>query len=219
MIFLHRIKSLSGFIMRFCFLISRSDAAHNASVSSIDAARVHDLQIMVAHGFQKPSDNATVLLGMVTIWSPGKRSRCPDEHTAENTLTHSNRRLVEPSGIEPLTSSSRSRCAQTWSANCGYQRVGRFALVSKPFAKANDLMLAGGRCVRRVKLPARAYRTTSSFTFVTPRSTMPIVSAAEYDKSTDRPAIYGPRSLMRTVTDCPVSMFVTRSRVPNGSVR
>jgi hypothetical protein len=33
-------------------LISRSDAAHNASVSSIDAARVHDLRIMVAHGFR-----------------------------------------------------------------------------------------------------------------------------------------------------------------------
>jgi hypothetical protein len=30
-------------------LISRSDAAHNASVSSIDAARAHDLRIMVAH--------------------------------------------------------------------------------------------------------------------------------------------------------------------------
>jgi hypothetical protein len=33
-------------------LTSRSDAAHNASVSSIDAARVHDLRIMVAHGFR-----------------------------------------------------------------------------------------------------------------------------------------------------------------------
>jgi hypothetical protein len=33
-------------------LISRSDAAHNASVSSIDAARVHDIRIMVAHGFR-----------------------------------------------------------------------------------------------------------------------------------------------------------------------
>jgi hypothetical protein len=33
-------------------LISRSDAAHNASVSSTDAARVHDLRIMVAHGFR-----------------------------------------------------------------------------------------------------------------------------------------------------------------------
>ena len=32
-------------------LISRSDAAHNASVSSIDAARAHDLRIMVAHRF------------------------------------------------------------------------------------------------------------------------------------------------------------------------
>jgi hypothetical protein len=33
-------------------LISRSDAAHSASVSSIDAGRVHDLRIMVAHGFR-----------------------------------------------------------------------------------------------------------------------------------------------------------------------
>jgi hypothetical protein len=32
--------------------ISRSDAAHNASVSSIDAVRVHDLRIMVAHRFR-----------------------------------------------------------------------------------------------------------------------------------------------------------------------
>jgi hypothetical protein len=37
---------------RIRFLISRSDAAHNASVSSIDAACVHDLRIMVAHGFR-----------------------------------------------------------------------------------------------------------------------------------------------------------------------
>jgi hypothetical protein len=34
-------------------LISRSDAAHNASVSSIDAVRAHGLRIMVAHGFRK----------------------------------------------------------------------------------------------------------------------------------------------------------------------
>jgi hypothetical protein len=33
-------------------LISRSDAAHNASVSSIDAICVHDARIMVAHGFR-----------------------------------------------------------------------------------------------------------------------------------------------------------------------
>jgi hypothetical protein len=33
-------------------LISRSDAAQNASVSSIDAACVHDFRIMVAHGFR-----------------------------------------------------------------------------------------------------------------------------------------------------------------------
>jgi hypothetical protein len=35
-------------------LISQSDAAHNASVSSIDAIRVHDVRIMVAHGFRTP---------------------------------------------------------------------------------------------------------------------------------------------------------------------
>jgi len=35
-------------------LISRSDAAHNASVSSTDAARAHDIRIMVAHGFRSP---------------------------------------------------------------------------------------------------------------------------------------------------------------------
>jgi hypothetical protein len=33
-------------------LISRSDAAHNASVSSIDATRAHDFRIMVAYGFR-----------------------------------------------------------------------------------------------------------------------------------------------------------------------
>ncbi len=71
----------------------------------------------------------------------------------------------------------------------------------------------------RIGGPARAYRTTSSFTLVTPRSTMPIVSAAEYDKSTFRPATNGPRSLMRTVTDRPVATSVTRTRVPNGNVR
>src|SRR5882762_8493128 len=37
---------------RIRFFTSRSDAAHNASVSSIDAARAHDLRIMVAHGFR-----------------------------------------------------------------------------------------------------------------------------------------------------------------------
>jgi hypothetical protein len=37
---------------RIRFFTSRSDAAHNASVSSIDAACAHDLRIMVAHGFR-----------------------------------------------------------------------------------------------------------------------------------------------------------------------
>ena len=36
-------------------LISRSEAAHSASVSSTDAVRTHDLQISVAHGFMEAS--------------------------------------------------------------------------------------------------------------------------------------------------------------------
>jgi hypothetical protein len=36
---------------RIRFFTSRSDAAHNASVSSIDAVCAHDLRIMVADGF------------------------------------------------------------------------------------------------------------------------------------------------------------------------
>jgi hypothetical protein len=34
-------------------LISRSEAAHNASVSSTDAVRTHDLRISVTHGLRK----------------------------------------------------------------------------------------------------------------------------------------------------------------------
>ena len=54
---------------RIRFLISRSDDAHNSSVSSIDAARVHDLRIMVAHGF-RTSRKATVMLasGPLGAW-------------------------------------------------------------------------------------------------------------------------------------------------------
>jgi hypothetical protein len=47
-----RLDTSAGFGKRIRVLISRSDAAHNASVSSIDAVRVHDLRIMVAHGFR-----------------------------------------------------------------------------------------------------------------------------------------------------------------------
>jgi hypothetical protein len=36
-------------------MISRSDAAHNASVSSTDATRAHDIRIMVAHGAGAPN--------------------------------------------------------------------------------------------------------------------------------------------------------------------
>ena len=68
------------------------------------------------------------------------------------------------------------------------------------------------------RLGRASYWTTSSLTFATPPSTIPSVSAAAWETSTTRPRTYGPRSLTRTVTDCPLATFVTRSRVPNGNV-
>jgi len=56
-------------------LISRSDAAHNASVSSIAAARFHDLRIMVAHGVK--ARNATVMLGRFVHWVKVGRMKNP----------------------------------------------------------------------------------------------------------------------------------------------
>jgi hypothetical protein len=46
---------------RICFLISRSDAAQNANVSLIDAVRIHDLRIMVAHRFRSPQKRTVML--------------------------------------------------------------------------------------------------------------------------------------------------------------
>ena len=47
---------------------------------------------------------------------------------------------------------------------------------------------------------------------------MPMTPAAALDKSMMRPAMYGPRSLIVTVTDRPFARCVTRTRVPNGRV-
>ena len=72
---------------------------------------------------------------------------------------------------------------------------------------------------KRSGRPPQGYCTTSSFTFATPFPVIPSNSAAEDETSTTRPGTKGPRSLTRTVTDCPVATLVTRSLVPNGSVR
>ena len=58
-----------------------------------------------------------------------------------------------------------------------------------------------------------------SRTGATPAPFMPITPAAPSDKSMDRLRMKGPRSLIRTVTDCPFLRLVTRTLVPNGSVR
>ena len=74
---------------------------------------------------------------------------------------------------------------------------------------------------KRAMISAAAlYRPrTSRRTSAKPTPVMPRFSAAPSDKSMTRPGLNGPRSLMRTTTLLPVSTRVTRTRVPNGSVR
>ena len=55
----------------------------------------------------------------------------------------------------------------------------------------------------------------SSLTLATPAFTMSRSLAAAFDRSMTRPATCGPRSLMRTTVDAPVSNRVTRTSVPN----
>src|SRR6267378_3593790 len=59
----------------------------------------------------------------------------------------------------------------------------------------------------------------SIFTFATPCLVMPICLAAACERSSCRPCTYGPRSVIVTVTDWPVSRLVTLASVPSGSVR
>src|SRR5262245_901702 len=48
---------------------------------------------------------------------------------------------------------------------------------------------------------------------------MPMLAAAALDRSMILPPVKGPRSLIRTTTDCPLERFSTRTRVPNGNDR
>ena len=48
---------------------------------------------------------------------------------------------------------------------------------------------------------------------------MPIAPAAALLRSIARPCTKGPRSLIRTIIERPLREFVTRTRVPKGSVR
>lgn len=43
--------------------------------------------------------------------------------------------------------------------------------------------------------------------------------AEALERSITRPPAYGPRSLIRTTTERPLLLFVTRTFVPKGSVR
>src|SRR5579862_3539863 len=55
-------------------------------------------------------------------------------------------------------------------------------------------------------------------TLPTPLAVSPICLAAPCDRSSDRPWTNGPRSLIRTTTDLPVSGFITLTCDPSGSV-
>jgi len=59
--------------------------------------------------------------------------------------------------------------------------------------------------------------TTATWTRASPEN--PIAFAPTGVRSMMRPLMYGPRSLMRTITDWPLPMFVTFTFVPKGSVR
>src|SRR5262245_17294351 len=56
-------------------------------------------------------------------------------------------------------------------------------------------------------------------TRATPLAVRPMTWAAALERSMMRPAMKGPRSLMRTSTLRPLAKCVTRTRVPNGNVR
>jgi len=55
-------------------------------------------------------------------------------------------------------------------------------------------------------------------TLPTPFPVSPICSAAPCDRSSERPRTNGPRSLIRTTTDLPVSGFLTLTCEPSGSI-
>ena len=48
---------------------------------------------------------------------------------------------------------------------------------------------------------------------------MPTACAAEFERSIERPRMNGPRSEIRTTTERPFAVFVTRTFVPSGRVR
>ena len=56
------------------------------------------------------------------------------------------------------------------------------------------------------------------WTFATPSFSIPIFWAAARERSIFRPFTKGPRSLIVTATDFPVSMLVTTALVPRGNV-
>src|ERR1700747_3161727 len=60
--------------------------------------------------------------------------------------------------------------------------------------------------------------TTLTRTRHTPSFVSPILSGALRDRSRLRPLTYGPRSFIRTSTERPLPVFVTRTREPIGRV-
>jgi hypothetical protein len=65
----------------------------------------------------------------------------------------------------------------------------------------------------------RGLLITATLTRAIPRWVSPTLDAAALDRSMMRPGTPGPRSLIFTTTDRPFFRFVTRTWLPNGSVR
>src|SRR5262245_37663170 len=76
---------------------------------------------------------------------------------------------------------------------------------------------AGGGIGERCWLASARFYRTSAVTWPTPDDVRPTARAAPVERSSTRPLMKGPRSLMVTTTLRP--LWVTRSLVPNGSER
>jgi hypothetical protein len=78
----------------------------------------------------------------------------------------------------------------------------------------------GTRTCRRLRCRMRrtGRASTRTRTGTVPLPSTPRARAAAYERSMIRPPTKGPRSFTRTSTERPLFRFVTRRRVPNGSV-
>jgi hypothetical protein len=112
---------------------------------------------------------------------------------------------TSPATIRTTTGSAvrSERSSSSWPGRCSSER-------------ASNPRRSGATARRSAPAPASMGSTR---TRATPERSMSIASAAPRDRSMMRSGLNGPRSVIRTSTLRPLVTFVTRTRVPNGSVR